>query len=167
VLQGCASPYQAPTPGATAKMRFVSNTQGANTFVHSYAAEDCSGESRIAALSGIAIVHGRQHLSFPLSAGLDEKTYTEATIPADKPFTFDMGFSIGSAYTGWKSCHVTSGFMPDADGLYEATFDLESGKCVVRVRSIVPSGTGYQRQFEPTAHKSAQQCRPFGNHSGP
>jgi len=166
-LGGCASTFVEPRDGPLAHMRFISLTSGpANAFARTFESDSCSGETRIAALSGIAMVHGRKRIGLPLSDGLQEKSFTETAIRANKPFVFDLGWWAGGAYTlstasfaNYSSCHVTTTFEPREGEIYEATFSLRANGCDVQVNRLQKESTGYRRVAELSARRSGTQCK--------
>ena len=195
VLAGCASNYVVPKEGPTASMRFVSSTiWGGNVNVmHVPDAGVCGWDrvptfvnvKRIGTLNGIALSHGRQRLSLPGSEGLRDRDYTEITIPAGKPFAFDVnGHEIGHpgasttpgtvTIIGGPRCNATMEFTPEKGKMYEAVFatvpfDNPTG-CAISVSEIVPgAGGAVEKRPEKSAHPREIQCNDGGlkiNRSG-
>ncbi len=183
-LVGCASNYVVPTEGPTASMRFVASTiwggnvdvmhvpetgicgwNGAPTFVN---------VRRIGTLNGIALDHRRQKLSLPGSEGLRDRDYTEITIPAGRPFAFDIsGHELGHPGTysapgtitivGGPRCNTTAEFTPENGRIYEAIFatmpfENPTG-CVISITEIVSgAGGAVERRPEKSARPREIQC---------
>lgn len=183
-MAGCATNYVAPKEGPTASMRIVASTiWGGNVNVmHVPDAGVCGWDriptfvnvKRIGSLSGIALNHGRQKLSLPGSEGINERDYTEVTIPAGKPFAFDIdAHEIGHVGTysapgtvtivGGPKCNVTMEFNPENGKIYEAIYATVPPEnptgCVISVSEIVAGeGAPVERRPEKSAHKRDIQC---------
>lgn len=161
LIAGCATKYVEPTEGALAQMRFVSYTKGiSNVLISSFDSENCDGRTRVGALTGIAIEHFRKKMGLPLAEDFADEDFTEATIPANRPYTYDLSWHSGSPYSGTTSCNVTTTFQPLEGHIYETSFRMESDACFVNVFEIKRNQDGsYSRVPEKTARKNTKNCR--------
>src|SRR4051794_29883237 len=79
-MAGCVTGYQQVPPGVpAASVRFVDlNEKTAfNTYVSVFDTERCEGETKIAALNGIALNHHRTDLNMPLGEEFQPVAKTE------------------------------------------------------------------------------------------
>lgn len=161
-----------------AKMRVhATNTQ--NTFVTEWTTQHCVEKKnrRVAILgpkaNAIADRGTGQRLGIPLLDGLAPKQTAEFVIPAGTAYVLNMrqpsiAGVFGSAVT-YEWCSRTIGFVPEAEGFYEAVFspapDADPKRpCRIVLYRISPAADGaYTRTPEPAASEVKSACQQAGD----
>jgi len=166
VLASCAAVYQNVSPNEpSAKIRFVDLTGGGsdNRFISLFGNEICKDRKFVASLSGIAIKSNRQSLDMPLGEDFSNSSKTEIIV-APGPLVYSIGVSTGGNYFNGirlssKSCGASNAFNVIQNKYYEATFELQEGKCVSKVYQLILGEHGsYSRLIESSSHPTEETC---------
>jgi hypothetical protein len=143
LLSACASTYQPPTIGDTAKIRYLNASKnGRNVVVFAYEKNDCVSPQVIGHLDERFLKKPQDtNVQFiPLNTESDQQKSIEVAIPAEKPFiSYIRLLTLGSYST---SCRVTFSFTPKKDGMYEAIYDEDDSHCFLTLNTIKQDKNG-------------------------
>ena len=137
LLSACASHYQPPLTGDTAKIRYSNTSKhGRNVVVFTYEKNDCSAPQVIGHLDERFLKKSEDinAQSIPLNTESDIQKSLEVAIPAGKPFiSYVRLLNLGSYGT---ACRITFSFTPKKDGMYEAIYDEDATHCFLTLNTI-------------------------------
>jgi len=137
LLSACASTYQPPSIGDTAKIRYLNASKnGRNVVVFAYEKNDCVAPQVIGHLDE-RFLRKPENINaqlIPLNTDSNLQKSIEIAIPAGKPFiSYIRLLTLGSYST---SCRVTFSFTPKKDGMYEAVYDEDDTNCFLTLNAI-------------------------------
>ena len=133
LLAACASPYQAPQGGEVARLRITGPQTKLQTGVNaiSYPSGKCENPMLLGYFGGVARWMDEKHLGIPGAAKLEDLTFIERRIPANRRELVTLRSISHSA-----TCVVTFSLEPETGGDYEAKMHWDLKKCYVSVYRI-------------------------------
>jgi hypothetical protein len=137
LLSACASKYQPPSIGDTAKIRYLNaSKRGMEVSIFTYEKNDCDQPKSIGNLDErlLSKAENITAQSIPLNAESDRRKAIEIVIPAEKPFISYVRLATFGSYR--SSCRITFSFTPKKDGMYEAIYDEDATECFIALNEI-------------------------------
>lgn len=133
LLTACASPYRAPEGKDVARLRIAGPQTKLQTGVNaiSYPSGKCENPMRLGYFGGVARWMDERHLGIPGADKLEELTFIERRIPANRRELVTLR-SISHTAT----CVITFSLEPEAGADYEAQMHWDLKKCYVSVHRI-------------------------------
>lgn len=160
LLQSCASHYEAPTEGPTARLRVQMDAGDYVVQLSTWPKGMCVLQpTRLGAIGSprqiLTSYAEAQRSTLDMLGGTSEANprRIERVVPANQRFSVNLiaglsgGVSIssvGAVFSG-TSCNQAVAFTPKAGSQYEVTHSYDGKLCRVDVSELIPSATGFSR----------------------
>lgn len=156
-ISGCVT-YKEPTEGPIAHIRFIAMGHGGIVRTFDFDSNNCQQNFTTVAVLGGIRTDGRKRIGLPLSEGLDENYFSEVSIPASKPFPFQMSHGESAGYVG-VVCRVNMQLTATPNSIYEAQFEWKSPYCSINVREIKRNLAGAYEKIPTNNVRPLPSCQ--------
>lgn len=157
-LVACATDFQPPKGGETAKLRLIAPQQHSSydaIAARIYPTGKCENAMKFGSFGGIGGHGGNDSvLGMPGAETLVPGTFIERPISAEKRSLITI-----HAIAGTKVCAVTFSILPQSGRNYEAILTLDSKICHVSANRIVIEPSGGASKFPEDSLRQEETCR--------